>query len=90
MRSRAFWGVVLASVLWASMSNVLPRADYSVFWLVNRTIAATPIGIERFPWLYTGNTPLWPLLVLFVCLFAIEGYVAGGLTSRNSVTARAR
>ena len=83
-------GVVLAGVLWASMSNALPRTDYSAFWLVNRTIAATPVGIERFPWLYTGNTLLWPLLGLFACLFAVEGYVAGGLTSENAAITRAR
>lgn len=84
-------GVALASVLWASMSNVLPRADDSAFWLVNRTIAATPVGIERFPWLYTGNTLFWPLLGVFACLFAIEGYVASGLTKgEEPMSARAR
>jgi hypothetical protein len=74
-------GVVLASILWASMSNLLPRAEYSAFWLLNDIIAANPVGVERFPWLYTGNTLFWPLVVGFACLFAIEGYVAGGATT---------
>ena len=74
-------GVVLASVLWASMSNALPRTDDSTFWLLNSLIAANPVGIERVPWLYTGNTLFWPMLGGFVCLFAIEGYVAGGVTT---------
>ncbi|WP_435077889.1 hypothetical protein [Halococcus sp. AFM35] len=74
-------GVVLASVLWASMSNALPWIDYSTFWLLNSLIAANPVGIERVPWLYTGNTLFWPILGSFVCLFAIEGYVAGGVTT---------
>jgi hypothetical protein len=73
-------GIVLASVLWASMSNLIPRVTYSTFWLLNSLIAANPVGIERFPWLYTGSTLLWPLVAGFACLFAIEGYVAGGVT----------
>jgi hypothetical protein len=83
-------GVVLASVLWASMSNALPRTTYSAFWVVNRIIATNPVGIERFSWLYTGSTLFWPLLWIFVCLFAVEGYVAGGVTSRNSASTRTR
>ncbi|EMA52157.1 hypothetical protein [Halococcus thailandensis] len=74
-------GTMLAIALWASMSNVLPRAEYSPFWLLNALVAANPIGIERAPWLYTGTTLFWPLLAVFACLFAIEGYVAGGATS---------
>jgi hypothetical protein len=77
-------GIVLASVLWASMSNVLPRAEYSAFWLLNDIIAANPVGIERVPWLYTGNTLFWPLVGGFICLFAIEGYIAGGVTTDDA------
>jgi hypothetical protein len=83
-------GIVLASVLWASMSNVLPRAEYSAFWLANSIIATNPVGIERFPWLYTGNTLFWPLMGGFVLLFAIEGYVAGGVTRGETTPVRAR
>jgi hypothetical protein len=84
-------GTMLVIVLWASMSNVLPRAEHSPFWLLNSLIATYPIGIERVPWLYTGNTLFWPLLAVFDCLFAIEGYVAGGATiSREAGSKRVR
>ena len=81
-------GTILAIVLWASMSNVLPRAESSPFWLLNALVAANPVGIERVPWLYTGTTLFWPLLLAFACLFAIEGYVAGGATSSNGAKSK--
>ncbi|EMA52725.1 hypothetical protein [Halococcus salifodinae] len=77
----ALGGAVLAAVLWASMSRAVPRVADSTFWAINDVIAANTIGIERFPWLYTGNTLFVPLLVFVVCLFAVEGWIAGGVTS---------
>jgi len=79
--TRALGGAVLATVLWASMSRAVPRAEDSTFWAINDVIAANTIGIEWFPWLYTENTLFGPLLVFVVCLFAVEGWIAGGVTS---------
>lgn len=73
-------GTILTAVLWASMAGTVSRAEDSVFWAINALIARNAIGIEHVPWLYTGNTLFGPLLVFVVCLFAIEGYVAGGAT----------
>ncbi|EMA45466.1 hypothetical protein [Halococcus saccharolyticus] len=77
----ALGGTVLATVLWASMGRAVPRAEDSTFWAINDVIAANTIGIERVPWLYTGNTLFGPLLIFVVCLFAVEGWIAGGVTS---------
>lgn len=70
-------GALFGVTLWSSMSYVIPRAERSAFWGINYALAAHPIGIRQFPWLYTGNTLMLPFILLSMALFAGEGYVAG-------------
>ncbi|SEP31330.1 hypothetical protein SAMN04487948_14413 [Halogranum amylolyticum] len=76
-------GFLFGVTLWFSMSSVVPRITYSIFWGFNYLLATNPIGISQLPWLYTGNTLMVPLILLSMGLFAVEGYIASGAASRS-------
>lgn len=78
-------GLLFGVTLWLSMSSVIPRATYSVFWGFNYLLATNPVGIRQLSWLYTGNTLMVPLVLLSMGLFAVEGYVASGAAPRSNL-----